>query len=203
MKTFIYVISGEHGRQKIGASDNPKQRLKDLQTASPYPLKIEFIGEVQDGAAGQVEAETHFTLNAHKSPGGDEWFTVPSDVAITAIMAAAHRLGYRIRPVDEDKVIPQISGRQPLWLMIAMLPFFAAYLYWIFWIADPRIASGDLPLTAFAIEALLLFGVLMIIRYFVRYVGSQIIAIWHWFQIVMGWVREQTSRDRTEPHVGP
>jgi predicted GIY-YIG superfamily endonuclease len=35
MKAFVYVISGDHGRQKIGSSDNPRQRIKDLQTGSP------------------------------------------------------------------------------------------------------------------------------------------------------------------------
>ena len=45
MKDFVYVISGEQGRRSIGCSDNPRQRLKELQTGSPYPLKFEFIGE--------------------------------------------------------------------------------------------------------------------------------------------------------------
>lgn len=33
---------------------------------------------------------------------------VPPDVAITAVMAAAHRLGYRCKPVDIDQVKAKI-----------------------------------------------------------------------------------------------
>ncbi|NPU23936.1 GIY-YIG nuclease family protein [Bradyrhizobium denitrificans] len=109
MAAYVYVISGEHGRQKIGVSDEPRRRLAELQTGSPFALKFEFVGEVENGGAGPVEVETHFMLNQHKAPGGDEWFVVPPDVAITAVMATAHRLGYRIKPVD-----PDASGRAPI-----------------------------------------------------------------------------------------
>ncbi len=102
MRAFVYVISGDHGRQKIGSSDNPRQRIKDLQTGSPYPLKFEFIGETENQNAGAIEVESHFMLNQHRAEG--EWFVVPSDVAITAVMAAAHRLGYRCKPIDIDQV---------------------------------------------------------------------------------------------------
>lgn len=106
MKTFVYVVSGDHGRQKIGCSDNPRQRIKELQTGSPFPLKFEFIGEAENGSGGQIEVEAHFMLAQHRAEG--EWFVVPSDVAVTAVMAAAHRLGYRCKPVDSEALAPKI-----------------------------------------------------------------------------------------------
>ncbi len=135
MATYVYVISGEHGRQKIGVSDEPRRRLAELQTGSPFPLKFEFVGEVENGGAGPVEVETHFMLSQHKAPGGDEWFVVPPDVAITAVMATAHRLGYRIKPVD-----PDASGRAPIslgspswhhWMTAVAAAPLAALMAWL------------------------------------------------------------------------
>jgi hypothetical protein len=114
--TFVYVISGDHGRQKIGVSDDPKQRVRDLQTGSPFPLKLEFVG-LTEGTGYDVEGEAHFMLHSHRQSG--EWFTVPPEVAITAVMAAARRLGHSIKPVDPDNIPnvgwpgPMPSGRQP------------------------------------------------------------------------------------------
>jgi len=177
--TYVYVISGDHGRQKIGISDNPRQRLKDLQTGSPYALKFEFVGETENGAAGQIEVEAHFLLNQHKAPGGEEWFVVPPDVAITAVMAAAHRLGYRCKPVDADAVAPpsySFKRRRPLWVMIAMLPLYGWFGYWIFGISDARMMSGELPLGAFAIEAAVMMTALWLASWIVQWLGQQVIA---------------------------
>lgn len=196
MKTFVYVISGEHGRQKIGSSDDPAQRIRSLQTGSPYPLKFEFIGEVENGAGGQVEVEAHFTLHEHKSPGGDEWFVVPSDVAITAVMAAAHRLGYRIKPVDADAIIPRsyaAASKRPWWLIALMLPVYGWFAYWIFGISDPRLQSGDMLLGTFAIEAIVLIGCIFLLQAIVRVIGYQIIGA---FRAASNFM-EPSSPDRT------
>ena len=182
MKDFVYVISGEHGRRRIGCSDNPRQRLKELQTGSPYPLKFEFIGEAENK---QIELEAYFMLNQHKSPGDDEWFTVPPDVAVTTVMAAANRLGYRIKQVDPDAVAPPNSRRQPLWVTTAMLPFVAAYAYWIFEIAYRHLESGEIPMETFVIEALVLGVALVILRSLIRWFGDQSIALWQaWLRLM-------------------
>jgi hypothetical protein len=102
-KDFVYVISGDHGRQKIGVSNDPRQRIAQLQTGSPFPLKFEFVG-LTDGNGYEIEVEAHFLLNRHKATGGDEWFMVPPEVAITAVMAAARQRGCSIRPVDPDNI---------------------------------------------------------------------------------------------------
>ena len=80
MATFVYVVSGDHGRQKIGVTDNPNQRLAQLQTGSPFKLQFEFVG-LTEGTGFDIEGEAHFLLSKHKAPGGDEWFIVPPEVA--------------------------------------------------------------------------------------------------------------------------
>lgn len=156
-KAFVYVISGDHGRQKIGITDNPAQRIRNLQTGSPFPLKFEFVGETIDNMAGPIEVEAHFMLNQHKSPGGDEWFTVPSDVAITAVMAAAHRLGHRVKPVDPDKIAPKyppmISGRPPAWVLVAMSPFIAFFAHTLFFRLLPEFIAHRIDDLQFMIGA--------------------------------------------------
>ena len=130
MKAFVYVISGEHGRQKIGCSNHPKQRIRELQTGSPYPLKFEFVGEAVDDVGGQIEVEAHFMLAQHRAEG--EWFVVPPDVAVTAVMAAAHRLGHRIRPVDPDALAPGgYAPGKPLWQHLILIPPALCALYFL------------------------------------------------------------------------
>ena len=41
---FVYVIRGEHGLIKVGSSTNPRARLAQLRTASPFPLEIDYLG---------------------------------------------------------------------------------------------------------------------------------------------------------------
>jgi Meiotically up-regulated gene 113 len=43
--TYVYVIGGDHGRQKIGVSDDPRRRIGELQTGSPFPLRFAFVGQ--------------------------------------------------------------------------------------------------------------------------------------------------------------
>ncbi|MBR0693678.1 GIY-YIG nuclease family protein [Bradyrhizobium lablabi] len=174
-KAFIYVISGDHGRQKIGITDNPAQRIKDLQTGSPFPLKFEFVGETIDNVAGPIEVEAHFMLNQYKSPGGDEWFTVPPDVAITAVMAAAHRLGYRVKPVDADAIAPKyppmIGGRPPAWVWVLLSPAIAFFGYTFFFSLVPLFQAGAITHTQLALGALVYSFAIWILRVVVTLLG--------------------------------
>jgi hypothetical protein len=181
---FVYVISGDHGRQKIGSSDNPRQRIKDLQTGSPFPLKFEFIGETENLGGGAIEVEAHFMLNQHRAEG--EWFVVPSDVAITAVMAAAHRLGYRCKPVDIDSVKgATFQIGTPLWqtllkCAVAAAGFYPATLLIL------RFERGELPVLALAIEAAVLLLVIKLAQWILVRAGVAAVELWSGFNKVMG-----------------
>jgi hypothetical protein len=70
-------------------------------------------------------------LHQHRQSG--EWFTVPPEVAIAAVMGAAYRMGHAIRPVDPDRVeafTPKIREEMPKWAQwaafcIYLIVFFA------------------------------------------------------------------------------
>jgi len=77
-KGHLYFIGADVGPIKIGCSHNPKARLKELQTASPYKLRILAI--LEDG--GHEEAAYHKWFAAHRLHG--EWFE-PSEKLLAEI----------------------------------------------------------------------------------------------------------------------
>jgi len=143
---YVYVISGDHGRVKIGFTDRPLQRLRELQTGSPFALQFVFVGEV-NGVADSVEAMAHHTLRDARENG--EWFIAPKEAAIAAVMGAAYHLGHAIRPVDPYN-LPQWTGRQPWWKMGAGGTALAVYIYVLY-------ITGEHLLTAF-IAMVLTYG---------------------------------------------
>jgi hypothetical protein len=67
----LYIIqSDKSGAIKIGRSKNPQQRLKQLQTGSPFRLKILLILE----GKGSIEKQLHRRLNEYKQDCKGEWF---------------------------------------------------------------------------------------------------------------------------------
>lgn len=173
---FVYVISGDHGRQKIGSSDNPRQRIKDLQTGSPFPLKFEFIGETENLGGGAIEVEAHFMLAQHRAAG--EWFVVPPDVAITAVMAAAHRLGYRCKPVDIDSVKGQtFQIGTPLWQRLLIIPpgMVMVYLLWPQFVAFD---SGQIGAVAFAVTSVLIMLAFKVAHWILVKAVGQLLDAW-------------------------
>jgi len=67
----LYIIqSGKTGAIKIGRSHNVKRRLRELQTASPYPLKIILVLQNQ----GWRERRIHERLKRERSRVKGEWF---------------------------------------------------------------------------------------------------------------------------------
>jgi len=67
----LYIIqSDKTGALKIGRSKNPKQRLKQLQTGSPYKLKLILIVE----GKGNIEKNLHERLKRYRQRRNGEWF---------------------------------------------------------------------------------------------------------------------------------
>src|ERR1700675_3910489 len=83
--SFVYVIEGESGHQKLGVSRHPIQPLAQFQTGSPWPLCFAYIG-VTPGTGYSIEGRAHELLDAHRKEG--EWFLVPASIAIGATLEA-------------------------------------------------------------------------------------------------------------------
>jgi hypothetical protein len=67
----LYVIQmGKTGAFKVGRSRCPKERLLQLQTGCPYPLRLILVLPGQ----GHLEPLLHRKLERGKTHGGEEWF---------------------------------------------------------------------------------------------------------------------------------
>ena len=70
-KTFVYVIHAEGtNRIKIGVSEHPEHRLRELQTGSPFSLLL----IAKWPGSRQLEIKLHQTLSEYRIDG--EWFLV-------------------------------------------------------------------------------------------------------------------------------
>lgn len=71
----IYLIKDGEDRYKIGYSKNPKERLKQLQTAGATVYEI--IYEIECKHTTKVETALHNYLNQYRTNG--EWFALSVD----------------------------------------------------------------------------------------------------------------------------
>jgi predicted GIY-YIG superfamily endonuclease len=102
MKTpcYVYIIHQTTTNYiKIGIADNPKNRLKELQTASPLPLHLKFTLSCQDrNAAIAIESGLHQHYEKQRMSG--EWFDIPVEQIVDILKTAAF-LAKHLQPVIE------------------------------------------------------------------------------------------------------
>jgi hypothetical protein len=101
--SFLYVITGDHERVKIGVSLDPNRRRAQLQTGSPFPLRIAYVA-VTPGTGYDIEGEAKRTLDRYRCPdgSGDEWFNVPVEMAVAAVNAAAFKRGQPLVQLTQE-----------------------------------------------------------------------------------------------------
>src|ERR1700730_692977 len=107
--TFLYVLQGKHCLTKIGVSTNPNARLRQLRTASAFPIDFAFVAATP-GIGFDIERKAHATRAAHRLHG--EWFGVSAAPAVAALRGAAHRLRKPLRPIKAGAVA-KLQG--PAW----------------------------------------------------------------------------------------
>ena len=70
MSQYLYIIqSDKTGSLKIGRSKNPEKRLKQLQTGSPFSLRLIFAAKNK----GHMEKTIHERLKRFKERRKGEW----------------------------------------------------------------------------------------------------------------------------------
>jgi hypothetical protein len=107
--TFLYVLQGRHGLTKIGVSTNPNARLRQLRTASAFPIDFAFVAATP-GTGFDIERKAHATLAPHRLHG--EWFHVSAGTAVAAVRGAAYRLRKPLRPIKAGAIA---TLRGPAW----------------------------------------------------------------------------------------
>tara|TARA_B100000214_G_C23743328_1_gene524271 strand:- start:121 stop:417 length:297 start_codon:yes stop_codon:yes gene_type:complete len=67
----LYIVQSDvSGAIKIGRSKDPRKRLKQLQTGSPYKLKLLAIVPEK----GNIEKSLHSSFSSYKKSCKGEWF---------------------------------------------------------------------------------------------------------------------------------
>lgn len=72
--SYIYVIGAEGPPYKVGISKNPERRLKSLQTAFPYKLKLHVKKSTEIAKVKLLETIIHRNINNYRTNG--EWFDI-------------------------------------------------------------------------------------------------------------------------------
>ncbi|MFC6720243.1 GIY-YIG nuclease family protein [Natrialbaceae archaeon GCM10025896] len=92
----VYVIQHQLGPIKIGRAKDPRQRLKDLQVACPFQLKLRKT-QTPDNAL-EVEKFLHRKFQKYHLQG--EWFDVPPGQRDLDIPTKVNKLGIPNKPVE-------------------------------------------------------------------------------------------------------
>lgn len=83
-ETYIYVIAyNEAGPVKIGYSENPDRRVRQLQTGQSNKLVLYYSQGVSKVEARKIEKQIHATNGYLRSRG--EWFNMSIEDAIVEV----------------------------------------------------------------------------------------------------------------------
>jgi predicted GIY-YIG superfamily endonuclease len=93
---YVYVIGGTEKPYKIGITNNPERRLKNLQTGHPFELKIHYKEEIPESQVRLIEQTIHKTIKYKQTHG--EWFDISLEEAISEVKFA------RIRYLKDEVV---------------------------------------------------------------------------------------------------
>lgn len=75
---YIYVMECE-GYHKIGMSNTPKARRRNVQSGNPFPVNLVFFGRPREGYARDLEGKLHWDYQEFRHTG--EWFLFPDGFA--------------------------------------------------------------------------------------------------------------------------
>lgn len=81
---FLYVIGRDEGPVKVGISQNPWGRLKQLRTGCPFPARLMHVETMRDRAhAEEHERWFHEAHSILRTAG--EWFNMEAIIAVESV----------------------------------------------------------------------------------------------------------------------
>jgi hypothetical protein len=93
--SYVYAISDEKSKIKIGVSGHPPSRVKQLQFECRNKLTLLHSLKCQENEAYRIERTAHRLIENKKVSG--EWFEVSADEAINAIKDAAETVRKQVQ----------------------------------------------------------------------------------------------------------
>ena len=102
--SFVYAIGNGHGNVKIGAADDVRKRIKQLQTGNANRLYlIAFLRIACRFDADRIERTAHMENAVDRTHG--EWFSMSDSCSVQALLEASIACGFDAEPVQvEDRV---------------------------------------------------------------------------------------------------
>ena len=98
---YIYLISSQNEKYKVGITANVGSRLKTLNTSNPDALKV--ITTKLVNYAYKVESQIHEKYKNKKTNGGNEWFNLePLEVLEVCVMI--HKSEGVLEMIKKDKI---------------------------------------------------------------------------------------------------
>lgn len=97
----LYIIGSDDGPFKIGISQTPEKRLKQLQTGNSNILKIQYQEEISFDNPFEFEKILHFNLKFKKLKG--EWFNETLNNILLEIDYAKIRYSDETNPLSKLK----------------------------------------------------------------------------------------------------
>lgn len=113
MPNYLYIAGQPDGPIKVGFSASPKQRMRQLRTASSADIRLIECFLVE-GSAKILEATVHTALGDTRM--AREWFDVDAAYAVKAVNDGASALGVSVTAVDdivEGESFASKRGRKP------------------------------------------------------------------------------------------
>jgi hypothetical protein len=106
--SFLYAI-GCSGFIKIGVSDKPVQRMRDLQCASPHDMRIICLWRVAKDERRDIEAMAHELLRTRRIR--NEWFRITEqEAALAGERAVYTKILSRGGALSESRPLTFING---------------------------------------------------------------------------------------------
>jgi len=114
MYSYVYFISNGNNAVKIGKSNDPAKRVKELQTGSPHTLTlIRKINHYIDKAAHDVEQQYHELLASKRLKG--EWFELTdNEVHALCILESKSRIVTKEEREYTIECIKAITNKQQI-----------------------------------------------------------------------------------------
>lgn len=100
---FLYVVRehGEWGKSKVGVSQDPRQRLRELQTGNPARLELHWCA-VTPGTGYTIESAVKRTGEPLRASG--EWFNISPSAMANLVHRTSLLVGEPIQQVPLDAI---------------------------------------------------------------------------------------------------
>lgn len=118
---FVYVISiDDLGLSKIGISDNPAKRLRQLSTGSPFRMRIALTLSIPGrDLARSIERAFHKETGPLRLNG--EWFEIEAQRACEFMAFTYAAFLQWVLGVDEDDIAKNLSSVDPAGLLASLV----------------------------------------------------------------------------------